>query len=183
MNHRIVPERKDDAALIEALHDRTFGADRIKRTVYTLRPDVGSLPDLDLVAVDDEGELLGTIRYWPLEIARRPALLLGPLSVQPRLQGQGIGKALIRHSLAKARRLGHGICVVVGDPAYYGVFGFQAAGAYGLILPGPVESARFQVCELLPGALEGVTGVIGPGGGLAPLTAKRDAFLASSSRR
>ncbi|MGO1118793.1 GNAT family N-acetyltransferase [Rhodovibrionaceae bacterium A322] len=160
MKHQLIQERPQDAELIEALHDRTFGKDRIQRTVYSLRTPGHFVPDLSLVAIDDDGELLGSIRYWPLKIGERDAILLGPLSVQPHLQGKGIGKSLIRNSLTSARRCGHDLCIVVGDPDYYAVFGFQAASAFGLILPGPVEPARFQVCELRPGALDGATGLI-----------------------
>ena len=75
---------------------------------------------------------------------------------------QGIGKALVRHSLTVARRQEQRICIVVGDPDYYRPFGFAPAASYGLILPGPVEPRRFQVLELASGALEGVHGVIHP---------------------
>jgi predicted N-acetyltransferase YhbS len=68
---------------------------------------------------------------------------------------------LVRHGLARAKRAGARICVVVGEPAYYAPFGFAGAAAAGLILPGPVEARRFQVLEITPGALDGVTGVIG----------------------
>ena len=77
------------------------------------------------------------------------------------LQGCGLGKALVRHGLAQAVRLGHEICVVVGAPAYYRPFGFRSAAAAGIVMPGPVEAERFQVADLRPGALEGLHGVIG----------------------
>jgi len=77
------------------------------------------------------------------------------------LQGRGIGRALVAHGVREARRLGHGICVVVGEPGYYGPYGFASAPAAGLHLPGPVEPRRFLVAELSAGTLEGVTGMIG----------------------
>ena len=76
------------------------------------------------------------------------------------MQGRGIGKALLRHSLDAAAAQGHAVCVVVGDPNYYRPFGFISASAQGLSLPGPVEPERFQVKALQPGALAGVHGVI-----------------------
>ena len=160
MTFTIVPERPDDAALNAPLLDRTFGFDRIKRTVYRLRAGVAPLAELCFSAVADDEGLLGSIRYWPIDIAEHPAILLGPLAVEPGLQGQGIGKALVRHSLDAAARQGHGICVVVGAPTYYRPFGFISASAQGLSLPGPVEPERFQVMALQPGALEEVYGVI-----------------------
>jgi len=161
MSFTILPERPDDAALITPLLDRTFGFDRIRRTVYRLREGVDPVAGLCFSAVAGDGGLLGSIRYWPIDIAGTPAILLGPLAVEPALQGQGIGKALVRHSLEAAEKAGYRICVVVGDPNYYRPFGFISASAQGLSLPGPVEPERFQVKALQDGALEEVYGVIG----------------------
>ncbi len=156
-------ERPQDAALIDPLLDRTFGPERQAKTVYRLREGRDPLAELCFVALDPAGALLASLRFWPILIERTPAVLFGPLAVEPDLQGQGIGRALLRHGLAAARQNGHRICVVVGDPPYYRPFGFVSAPAHGLVLPGPVDPKRFQVLELAPGALEGVSGVIGPG--------------------
>ncbi|MGF1629917.1 MAG: GNAT family N-acetyltransferase [Kiloniellaceae bacterium] len=163
MSFTIAPERPQDAALITPLLDRTFGFDRNRKTVYRLRENLDPLPELCFSAIDDDGSFLASIRYWPIAIAGTPAILLGPLAVEPALQGRGIGKALVRHSLKAAQDAGHAICVVVGDPNYYRPFGFIPASAHGLSLPGPVEPERFQVTELVAGALAGVHGVIGRG--------------------
>ncbi|SMF46722.1 Predicted N-acetyltransferase YhbS [Tistlia consotensis] len=160
MDYEILSERPDDAALIDPLLDRTFGPERMTKTVYRLREMLPPVPELGFSAVDPDGHLLGSIRYWPILIEGTPAILLGPLAVEPRLQGRGIGKALVRHSLRAARQAGHRICVVVGEPEYYGPFGFRPAAEYGLILPGPVDPRRFQAQELAVGALEGVRGLI-----------------------
>jgi len=157
----IEPERPRDGVLIEPLLDRTFGPDRQSRTVYRLRKTPPAR-DLSFVARRPEGDLLASIRFWPILIAATPALLLGPLAVEPSLQGKGIGKALVACGLASARKLGHGICLVVGEPDYYGPFGFRPAGALGLVLPGPVEARRFQALELTPGALGGLRGLVAP---------------------
>lgn len=160
MSFTIAPERPQDAALISLLLDRTFGFDRTRKTVYRLRETVAPLPGLCFSAIDDDGSFLASIRYWPIDIAGTPAILLGPLAVEPAIQGRGIGKALVRHSLEAAAQAGHGICVVVGDPNYYRPFGFGPAPSHGLSLPGPVEPERFQVRELAAGALNDVHGVI-----------------------
>ena len=160
MTFTIVPERPQDAALNAPLLDRTFGFDRTRRTVYRLREGVAPLPGLCFSAVAEDDGLLGSIRYWPVAIDETAAILLGPLAVEPGLQGQGIGKALVRHSLDSAQKQGHAICLVVGEPGYYRPFGFISAAGQGLSLPGPVEPARFQVMALQPGALEEVYGVV-----------------------
>jgi len=160
MQIQILPERPQDYQLIEPLLDLTFGAERHKRTTYRLREGVARLAELCLVALDSDQALLASLRFWPALVASAPAILLGPLAVDPRLQGQGIGRSLLRHAFAEARRLDHRICIVVGDPAYYAPFGFRSAVAAGLVLPGPVEPARFQVLELRPGAIEGLRGAV-----------------------
>lgn len=160
MDYQILHERPEDSHLIDPLLDRTFGPVRWTKTVYRLREGVPPIAALGFVAAGEAGNLLASIRYWPIVIVETPAILLGPLAVEPSQQGRGMGKALVAHSLAEARRLGHRICVVVGDPGYYRPFGFVPAATYGLILPGPVEPPRFQVQEMKPGALEGVHGVI-----------------------
>lgn len=157
----ILPEPAGSDARIEALLDLSFGSDRQGKTVYRLREGVAPIPGLSFI-VEEPGHLLGTIRFWPIEIGGRwPAILLGPIAVDPTRRGEGIGKALIRHGLFTATRLGHRICVLVGDRDYYEPFGFEPAVPYGLELPGWVDPARFQAMALRPGALEGVAGMIG----------------------
>ncbi len=161
MDFQILPQRAQDPAQFDALLDRTFGADRKSKTVYRLREGVEDLAGLRFVAAGADGELLATLRFWPILIEAVPAILLGPLAVEPSLQGKGIGRTLVACGLHEARRFGHRICVTVGEPAYYRPFGFTSAPAARLILPGPVDPARFQVLELAPGALDGVRGMIG----------------------
>ncbi len=165
MSFQIRPERAHDAPLIDPLLDRTFGPDRAARTVYRLREGGAPVPGLGFVAVDEGEVMLASLRFWPIRIARAAAILLGPLAVEPALQGQGIGRALVAHGLAEARSGGHEICVVVGEPDYYRPYGFVNAPACGIALPGPVDPRRFQVAELERGALDGVSGMIGRGDG------------------
>jgi predicted N-acetyltransferase YhbS len=158
----LVPEQPEHNDTIEALVAEAFGPDRLHKTVYKLRDGVEPLPELGWVALDQAGELQASIRYWPIAIAARwPAVLLGPVAVRPAVQGQGMGKALIRRTLALATSLGHRICVLVGDREYYEPFGFINAAKLGLELPGWVDLDRFQVQALVPGALNGVSGMIG----------------------
>ncbi|MFZ5931851.1 MAG: GNAT family N-acetyltransferase [Pseudomonadota bacterium] len=154
-------ERPVDAGQIEHLLDRAFGPGRFAKTAYRLREGTDFIPELSLVAWED-GVMRGALRYWPVEIGnlRTPALLLGPLAVDPDQRGRGIALRLMELSLAKAAGIGHRIVVLVGDEPYYARVGFSAAATRGLRMPGPVDPARLLAFELVPGALDGVSGLI-----------------------
>jgi predicted N-acetyltransferase YhbS len=158
----IIPEPPGIDAELEPLLDACFGADRRQtKTSYVLRQGVARTPELSF-AVFDGPKLLGSIRFWPVAIGARktPAILLGPLAVEPARRGEGIGRALVKHGMDVARKSDHRICVLVGDRPYYEPFGFKSAPAAELELPGPVDPARFLVAELAPGALKGVSGMV-----------------------
>ncbi len=74
------PERPDDGPAIEALLDTAFGPGRFAKTAYRLREGVAPVDGLSFVAEED-GALIGSIRYWPVSIGGRPALMLGPIAV------------------------------------------------------------------------------------------------------
>lgn len=149
-----------DVEAREALLERCFGASRFEKTCERLRE--GRLParGLSLVAEMD-GDVVGTVRQWHVTAGPdRPALMLGPLAVDPACQGLGLGAALLRESLARAKAQGHAAVLLVGDAPYYERFGFKSAGTGALWLPGPYERRRFLALELRPGALEGARGLV-----------------------
>ena len=112
----------------------------------------------------DGAAVVGTLRFWHVECGRKVALMLGPLAVDPRHRSAGIGRALIEHGLKRAAKLGHDGVILVGDAPYYARFGFTASLVSKLVLPGPVDTARFLGLELVPGAFSGVSGrVVGAG--------------------
>ena len=94
----------------------------------------------------------------PVVLAGRPALMLGPLTVDPAFEGRGIGAALIDRAIEAARGAGHALVLLVGDEPYYARFGFRRVPPGRLELPGPVDPARFLALELTPGALGGAEG-------------------------
>ena len=154
---------------VEHLLDIAFGSGRHGKTSYRLREGNSAVPGLSLVTRDQGVGLSGTISFWPLAIgpAQSPALLLGPLAVHPDRQGLGIGLSLMREGLARARAMGHGLVLLVGDEPYYAKVGFRKLPEGLLSLPGPVDPARFLYLELTPGALFGVTGAVGVPGSAA----------------
>lgn len=157
----IVQERPEDAAEIEALLDLALGPDRLTKTAYRLREGVAPIPELCLVAREG-GILRASNRFWPVRIgdAGLPALLLGPLAVHPEHQGRGFGIELMRRGLEMARAMGHARVILVGDEPYYARVGFSRAKAVGLALPGPVDERRLLALELVPGSMEGISGMV-----------------------
>ena len=166
----IRPEISSDYAAREALLNRSFGVKRFRKTSERLRN--GRLPadGLAFSAVDAKGKLVGTVRLWDIIAGSAgPALLLGPLAVDCKMQGQGIGAALMSHALAEAKKLGHAAVLLVGDAPYYSKFGFSPEFTRSLHLPGPVERERFLGLELEPEALDGAEGLLAAAGRLASL--------------
>jgi predicted N-acetyltransferase YhbS len=143
-------EGPEDGPEIEALLDRAFGPDRLTKRSYHYRQGIAPLHALCLVA-RERGVLVGAIRYWPIRLGDRPALLLGPLAIEPARQGQGIGRALTEASLARAEALGWRLVFLVGDPGYYARYGFAVAPA-GIVMPGE-SPARLQYRTLLGAVL------------------------------
>ena len=153
-----------DHDAVEHLLDLSFGSDRHAKTSARLREGSAAVPGLSLVVRDPGVRLAGTISFWPLAIGnqRSDALLLGPLAVHPDRQGLGIGLALMREGLARAGAQGHRLVLLVGDEPYYARVGFTRLPAGRILLPGPVDPARFLYRELEPGALAGVSGLARP---------------------
>jgi predicted N-acetyltransferase YhbS len=159
-------ERASDAAPREALLDACFGVNRHARTCQRLRDGRAPAEGLALSAVR-QGRLVGTIRLWHVSAGGVPALVLGPLAVDPICRKLGIGAALVNHTLAAAKRLGHGAVILLGDAPYYDRFGFSALKTAELSLPGPFERDRLLGLELRDGALDGAWGMIAPTGAVA----------------
>lgn len=126
---QIRPERPEDATTIHVLTDTAFKGmpfsdDTEARVIDALRT-AGALT-LSLVATQDD-EIVGHVAFSPITIDGEPGdwYGLGPVSVWPGRQRQGIGQALIREGLQRLRSMGAGGCVLLGDPAYYARFGFR----------------------------------------------------------
>ncbi|QPF83751.1 N-acetyltransferase [Bradyrhizobium genosp. L] len=126
---QIRDERNEDAAAIRRIVAAAFataphssGAE--PRIVEALRA-AGALT-ISLVAISDDGTSVGHVAFSMVQIDHSVGNWygLGPVSVVPETQRQGIGRALIGEGLARLVALNAAGCVVLGDPAYYGQFGF-----------------------------------------------------------
>ena len=157
----ILPETENDAQAIERLHERTFGPGRFALSAHRLREQIGHMLELSFTAWI--GTLLvGSVRQLPICIGDTPALLLGPLTVEPPFRDRGVGRALLERALGDAKAKGHRLVVLVGDEPYYSRVGFKMIPKGCATMPGPVDSKRLLVAELVDGAFEGVGGAIRP---------------------
>ena len=148
-----------DVPAREALLDRCLGERRTAKSSERLRE--GHLPAEGLaLTAERDGVVVATVRLWHVDAGGRSALLLGPLAVSPDLQGEGVGRAMMREAIWRAACRGHGAVLLVGDAAYYERFGFSGDLTRDLAMPGPVERERFLGLELRDGALAGAAGVL-----------------------
>ncbi len=126
---------------VERLLDDAFGYDRHGRTAYKLRDGSDAIAPLSFGLVEGNG-LVGSIQCWPVRVNDTAMVLVGPVAVLPKIQGTGLGKTLMWATLNAAPNLGDPPMVMIGDPEYYGRFGFSADATGGWTLPGPWEPRR-----------------------------------------
>lgn len=159
---RILREAPRDWDEVEALLDTAFAPGRSALSSYRLREGVPPIPELSLLARDDYDAVAGAIRYWPVRVgpAGDAALLLGPVAVHPTRQGEGLGAILISESLDRAMHLGWHRVILVGDEPYYRRFGFTRNEARALDYPPPTNPDRLLARALVPGAFDGVEGMV-----------------------
>ncbi|MFC6704331.1 GNAT family N-acetyltransferase [Flexivirga alba] len=157
---RIRPEQPDDSDAIRAVTAAAFrgaaysappvtpGGDPGEATLVSwLRDDPGWIPELSLVAIEDE-KVLGHVVCTRAHVGDQSALGLGPLSVSPQRQKSGIGSALVQAVLAAAAARGESLVALLGEPAYYGRFGFVPAREVGITAPDASWGDYFQVRTL-----------------------------------
>lgn len=138
MTVAIRPATGGDVAAIDALLRRAFPAPDEARLVQRLCIDGDMV--LTLVADDEEtGALAGMVAFsrMAVVIAGKPiaAVALAPLAVEAGYRRQGIGEALVQAGIAHLTDAGAMIAFVLGDPAYYGRFGFATEWARGFASP------------------------------------------------
>jgi putative acetyltransferase len=145
-------ETPPDADAVAAVTTAAFrtpggGAPVETRLLSELRRDEAWLPALSLVAADADG-VIGHVVCTRAHVETAPALGLGPLSVLPERQHQGVGTALMHAVLGAADALGEPVVVLLGDPGYYRRFGFRLAAEYAIEPPVAAWSAHFQARPL-----------------------------------
>jgi putative acetyltransferase len=148
-----------DSTAIESLYPLAFPDEDLLPLVRNLLQD--AVDTLSLVAVIDS-RVAGNIIFTRcrLEGGTCLAALLAPLAVAPDQQKQGIGSALVRAGLARLRQEGIEAVYVLGDPAYYGRFGFLPERSVRTPCPIPPEWAGAWQSQRLRDAAEPSSGTL-----------------------
>ncbi|WP_336294590.1 GNAT family N-acetyltransferase [Bartonella sp. CB169] len=168
-------EQEADKPYRECLLDLALGKERKRKSSEALRRGRLAACGLSFVVKNTLGELVGSVRLWHVLLKKgqngiQRALLLGPLAVSAEYSGIGIGSVLMQHAIQKAKKLGYGAILLVGDSNFYQRFGFSSSLTKNLAMPGPYEKHRFQALELIPGYLSDCHGTLVPSGELEDLS-------------
>ena len=134
--------------------------------MHIIRDDPAFVKELDLV-MEWNGTLIGQNIFARTVIEADdgrviPVLMMGPICITPELKRHGYGKMLLDESLRRAAALGYGAVLFEGNIAFYGKCGFDYARNFGIRyhdLPEGADDSFFLCRELIPGYLDGVTGV------------------------
>lgn len=151
--------------------------------IHQLRNDPAFVPKLDFV-MEKDGQLIGQNMFMRAVIKADdgreiPIMTMGPICICNELKRKGYGKILLDYSLEKAKELGCGALCFEGNIGFYGKSGFTYASEFGIRYHGLPEGAdaSFFLCqELIPGYLDGVTGVYTPPQGYFVDEAEAEAF-------
>lgn len=134
--------------------------------IHVLRDDPAFVKELDFV-MEQDGTLIGQNMFMRTVIEADgggtvDVLTMGPICITPALKRKGYGKILLDYSLEKAAQMGFGAVLFEGNIAFYGKSGFDYASRFGIRyhdLPEGADASFFLCRELIPGYLDGVTGV------------------------
>ena len=127
--------------------------------VHLLRNSKSVISELSFVAEVD-GKIVGHILYTKSKVVcedgtEKDTITFGPLSVDPKFHKQGVGAALVAHSMHEAKSLGYKAVLIEGVPAYYPKIGFHRAREYGLVMEDGTSEDVFMAYELEEGYLTG----------------------------
>jgi len=134
--------------------------------IHVLRKDPAFVGELDFV-MEQDGRIIGQNMFMRTVINKDgggdvPVLTMGPICITPELKRKGYGKALLDYSLEEAAKLGYGAVLFEGNIKFYGKCGFDFARNFGIRyhdLPEGEDDSFFLCKELIPGYLDGITGV------------------------
>lgn len=154
--------KKTEELVKQAFLQAEFSDQKEHELVHRIRTCDAFIPELSLVAVDNE--IVGHIMLSKIKIVNDDRLVdslaLAPVSVSPNHQKRGIGSLLITNTLRKAKELGYQSVIVLGHQDYYPKFGFKPASLWNISSPFEVPDEVFMAMELTKDALKNKQGVV-----------------------
>lgn len=165
---RIRPERKEDFDTIYQLIKRAFETAQVadgteQDFAVSLRNSDSYIPELALVA-EEEGEIIGHIMFTKREIETQskliPTLLLAPLCVALEWRNRKVGERLIKEGIRIARKMGYQSVFLVGNPEYYGRFGFVQTTKWNIENKNKIPDQYVLGYEIVAKSLENREGQI-----------------------
>jgi len=156
MDFTIRNEETKDIQHVRAIVRAAFPTEAESKLVDALRENGKAV--ISLVAAEDDNQILGHLLFSSVSTTppgEAKGIGLAPVAVRPDIQSRGIGSALIREVLGLGTELAYDYCVVLGNPKYYGRFGFEQASQFGLQNEYGVDDEfmviRFTQRDLAPG--------------------------------
>ncbi len=132
--------------------------------VEKLRKSEAFIPELSLVAEDENGRVAGHILFTKLIIENDSeifeSLALAPVSVKPGFQNQGIGGQLIREGHLIAQKLGYQSVILIGHEEYYPKFGYKKTSNFGISFPFEIPEENGMAIELVKDGLKNIKGKV-----------------------
>jgi putative acetyltransferase len=158
LNFDIRPEQPEDATTVRAPVMAAFGAnDDTADFVEAVRREA----EVCLAEVAVAGGIVGHAQWCAAPLTVDGGAVKGAyltcLSAEPSVQGRGVGSRLVRGGLKRLAESGVEAASLLGDPAYYGRFGFSPELAARIEAPHRSRGRGFQAIELVAGALDGKT--------------------------
>ena len=147
-------------------HENAKEGNLVRRLVEEIRAKKYYLPELDLIMVNENDEIIGYCMFSRFHIEGKyedELLMLDPVAVKTELQRQHISKELIEYGLQKAKDLGYKAVFVEGNPNNYRARGFKTSADYGVFASENIHLPRIEclmIQELVPGALEHIKGIV-----------------------
>jgi putative acetyltransferase len=158
----IRPENPGDVDTLFQVYLLAFGRIQEAALVHSLRENQGLL--LSLVAISEGSLVVGGVAFSPVTLEPTVNRLhlagLAPLAVLPSYQRRGIGSRLVQVGLQQCQEQGVDAVFLLGEPEFYGKFGFGPASSFGIRCEFEIPDRYWLVVELNPGALQEVRGLV-----------------------
>lgn len=159
-------ETEDDWYNVELMTQHAFwnkhhlGCDE-HYLVHKLRKNKDYLPELSRIAVKD-GKVIGCIMYSKAKIVdgvdTHEIITFGPLCVEPKWQGSGVGELLLRETMKLATNKGYKGIVIFGEPDYYPRIGFKTCDNFNITTADGKNFDAFMGIELAEDSMKDIKG-------------------------